>query len=142
MEKINYDLIYRMKDLRQLKTNLQVKILCGLIILYIHSCKGHFLYGSMATITMLPGASLIPLPKMGSMGKKASPLPLCLAQTSQIQENFDKTFPSPMMEQVLLIHPYMVQLYMQLLSHQHTFYRICNKKSINSKNKQSSVETN
>ena len=44
----------------QLKTNINVKIVCVNLIPYIHSHKGLFSYMSMATITTFPGTSLIP----------------------------------------------------------------------------------
>ena len=59
------EIMYRIKDLLQLKTNIKVKIVCVHVIPYIHSHKGLFPYISMATITTFPGTSLIPEWKLG-----------------------------------------------------------------------------
>ena len=70
--------MYATKDLLQLKTNIKIKIVCVLIILYILSHKGLYLYISMMTITTFPGTSLVPEWKLGGIGKRVFPLVLFL----------------------------------------------------------------
>ena len=55
------EIIYRIKDLLELKTNIQVTIVFVHLISYIHSHKSFFSHISMATITTFPGTSLIPM---------------------------------------------------------------------------------
>ena len=65
------------------------------VIPYIHSHKGFFPSISMATITTFPDTSFIPEWVLEWLGEEAFPSTLCLAQTSQILQKLDKTFPSP-----------------------------------------------
>ena len=59
------EIMYRIKDLLQLKTNIKVKTICVHVIPYIHSHRGFFPSILMATIITFPGTSLIPEWKLG-----------------------------------------------------------------------------
>ena len=59
------EIMYGIKDLLQLKTNIKVKIVCVHVIPYIDSHKGLFPSILMATIITCPGTSLIPEWKLG-----------------------------------------------------------------------------